>query len=55
MGFKERSCGEREGFGRGREDLVFERDGFFEVLFTLDCKVEVRVSDPFDSGVDKGT
>ena len=33
--------------------MVFERDGLFEVFFSLDCEIEVWVSDPFDSGVDE--
>jgi hypothetical protein len=33
--------------------LAFERDGLFEVFFSLDCEIKVWVLDPFDSGVDE--
>ena len=33
--------------------MAFERDGLFEVFFSLDCEIKVWVSDPFDSGVDE--
>lgn len=50
-GFEKRGGGEREGVGRGGEDVVLERDGFFQVFLSLDGEVEVWVSDPFDFGV----
>ncbi|PON48780.1 hypothetical protein PanWU01x14_234830 [Parasponia andersonii] len=52
-GFEERGEGEREGLGGVGEDLVFEGDGLFEVLLSLNGEIEVWVSDPLDSGVDE--
>ncbi|PON83930.1 hypothetical protein TorRG33x02_202240 [Trema orientale] len=53
-GFEERGEGEREGPGGVGEDLVFEGDGLFQVLLSLNGEIEVWVSDPLDPGVDEG-
>lgn len=44
-----------EGFGRLRQDQVFEGKELFKVFLFLDCIVEVWISDPFDSSLHEGS
>lgn len=46
--------GDVEGLRVVREDDVLKRKELFEVFLFLDRVIEVRVTNPFDSGVDKG-
>lgn len=39
MGFERRNGGDGKGFGRRRNDLVFEGEDLFEVLLSLNCMV----------------
>lgn len=44
-----------EGFRVVRENNVLESEELFEIFLFLDGAIEVRVTNPFDSGIDKGS
>ena len=47
--------GDGEGFRVVGENNVLERDELFEIFLFLHGVIEVMVTNPFDSGVDKGS
>ena len=55
MGLKLSGCRERKGLGRVGNHLVLEGNGSFKVFLSLNCTVQVWVSNPFYLGVYKGS
>lgn len=53
MGLEEGGGGQREALGGRGEDLILEGDEWLEMLLFQNRLVEVRITDPFDSGIDE--